>query len=153
MKKKLGLLVSFQKVGSEQGSEWQMKCVDTDFLIGVLRGKGDAERKMQELDEEGRQATTSVNAFELFYGAYKSREKGDNVRKTMSLLDRLDVLPLNLESSERAGEALASLANTGETIDFRDALIAGITLVNGLSLVTRNKEHFARIKGLKLEHW
>jgi predicted nucleic acid-binding protein len=122
-------------------------------LVGVLRGKGDAERKMRELDEEGRQATTAVNAFELFYGAYKSRENNINVQRTASLLDRLDVLPLDLESSEKAGEALASLASAGEAIDFRDALIAGISLVNGLSLVTRNKEHFARVKGLKVEQW
>jgi tRNA(fMet)-specific endonuclease VapC len=129
-----------------------MKCVDTDFMIGVLRRKGEAERKMRELDEEGRQATTAVNAFELFYGAYKSRERS-NVQKTASLLDRLDVLPLDLESSEKAGETLASLTSTGEAIDFRDALIAGISMVNGLSLVTRNKEHFARVKGLKVEQW
>ena len=130
-----------------------MKCVDTDFLIGVLRGKEDAERKMRELDDEGRHATTSVNAFELFYGACKSREKSINLQATMSLLDRFDVLQLDLESSQKAGEALAALASTGEVIDFRDALIGGIALVNGLSLVTRNKEHFVRVKGLKLEQW
>jgi len=130
-----------------------MRCVDTDFLIAVLRGKGDAERKMRELDEEGRQATTAINAFELFYGAYKSRETRINVQKAASLLDRLDVLPLDLESSEKAGEALASLTSTGEAIDFRDALIAGISMVNGLPLVTRNSEHFARVKGLKVEQW
>jgi len=78
-----------------------MKCIDTAFLIGVLRGRGDAEHKMRELDEEGRQATTSVNAFELFYGAYKSREKSINLERTVSLLDRLDVLPLDLESSQK----------------------------------------------------
>jgi tRNA(fMet)-specific endonuclease VapC len=130
-----------------------MKCVDTDFMIGILRGKSDAERKMKELDEEGRQATTAVNAFELFYGAYKSRDNSINVQMASSLLNRLDVLPLNLDSSAKAGEALASLASAGEPIDFRDALIAGISMVNGLSLVTRNKQRFARVKGLKVEQW
>ena len=130
-----------------------MKCLDTDFLVEVLRGKGDAEGKIQELDKEGRQATTSVNTFELFYGAYKSHEKSTNVLRTTSLLDNLDVFPLDLESSKKAGELLANLASAGEVIDFRDALIAGISLANGLSLVTRNKEHFARVKGLKLEQW
>ena len=130
-----------------------MKCIDTDFMIAVLRGKEDARRKMRELDEEGQQATTSLNAFELFYGAYKSREKKDNLGKAKSLLGRLDVLPLDLESSEKAGESMADLASNGEAIDFRDSLIAGISLVNGLTLVTRNKGHFARVKGLKLEKW
>jgi tRNA(fMet)-specific endonuclease VapC len=153
MKRKLGFPESSRKAGSERGSELQMKCLDTDFLIGILRGKADAEHKMQELDGDGRQATTAINAFELFYGAYKSSVILINVQKATSLLDRLDVLPLNLESSEKAGEALASLPSAGEPIDFRDALIAGISLANGLSLVTRNKGHFARVKGLKVEQW
>ena len=40
-----------------------MNCIDTDFLVAVLRGRKDAERRMEELDKEGRQATTSVSAF------------------------------------------------------------------------------------------
>lgn len=130
-----------------------MKCLDTDLLVGVLRGKTEAELKIQQLDTEGRHSTTAVNAFELFYGAYRSREKSTNVQKTMRMLDGLDVLPLDLEASERASELLADLTSTGEQIDFRDALIAGTALANRLPIVTRNKEHFARIKSLKVEPW
>jgi len=130
-----------------------VKCLDTDFLVAILRGKEDAERKMVEMDREGRQGTTAINAFELFYGAYKSKQSLTNVEKTKSLLERVDLLPLELDSSKRAGEILAGLSARGDSIDFRDAMIAGIARANGLSLVTRNKEHFARVKELKIELW
>ncbi len=130
-----------------------MKCLDTDLLIAILRGKEEAKRKIQELDIQGRQATTSVSAFELFYGAYRSKERRSNLEETRRLLQRLDVLPFESESSEKAGETLATLAARGELIDYRDAMIAAIAKVNGLALVTRNAEHFSRIKGLESEPW
>jgi len=130
-----------------------MKCLDTDFLVAILRGKEDAERKMTDMDNQGRQSTTAINAFELFYGAHKSEQKYGNVERTKMLLERLDILSLGLESSEEAGKILADLTARGALIDFRDALIAGIARTNGLSLVTRNKDHFAHIKELKVEPW
>ena len=43
-----------------------MKCLDTDLLVAILRGKDkDAEEKMKRLDQEGRHGTTTLNAFEL----------------------------------------------------------------------------------------
>lgn len=108
---------------------------------------------MNELDREGRQGTTSVNAFELFYGAFKSAQRRSNLEETTSLLEGVDVLPFGLESSKLAGEILADLQVRGESIDFRDAMIAGIARTNNLTLVTRNKGHFARIKGLAVEAW
>lgn len=108
---------------------------------------------MEELDREGRQSTTTVSSFELFYGAYKSTQRENSVEKVSALLARLDVLPLDCESSKKAGEVLAELSEAGKIIDFRDALIAGVAIANGMPLVTRNKEHFTRIRGLKLESW
>ncbi len=145
--------MSYREGGGELRRESKVKCLDTDFLVAVLRGREDAQNKMSEIDLEGRQATTSVTAFELFFGAFKSAEKRNNVEKTKVLLERLDVLPFDLKSSEIAGEALARLKELGETIDFRDAMIAGIARVNGLTLVTRNKEHFSRVKDLRIEIW
>ena len=130
-----------------------MKCLDTDFLIAILRGREDAGKKMSETDREGRQSTTAVNAFELLYGAHRSNQRSANIEKTKALLDRVEVLPFQLDSSQRAGEILAELTSRGESIDFRDAMIAGIASRNGLTLVTRNKEHFARVKGLEVEVW
>jgi len=130
-----------------------MKCLDTDLLVAILRGKKDAYSQGIQLDIEGKEATTSINAFELFVGANKSKRKTENVKDALKLLGRLEVIPLDLSSSQRAGEIAAKLMVKGETIDFRDAMVGGIALEKDLTLVTRNKSHFARIKGLRVETW
>ena len=70
------------------------------------------------------------------------------------MLERLTVFPLDLASSKKAAEISAKLAATGESIDFRDAMIAAISVENGLTLVTSSiKLHFRRINGLQTESW
>lgn len=79
--------------------------------------------------------------------------QSENLKETLRLLDRLNVIPLDFSSSKRAAEISAKLGATGKPIDFRDIMIAAIALENDLTLVTRNKSHFSRIKSLKLETW
>jgi tRNA(fMet)-specific endonuclease VapC len=69
------------------------------------------------------------------------------------LFAKLEVIPLEFSFSQRAGEISAKLMAKGEPIDYRDAMIAAIAIENELTLVTRNKSHFSRIKNLKLETW
>ena len=130
-----------------------MRCLDTDLLVAILRGKEEAWKKVAELDEERKGGTTSINAFELFFGANKSARQNENMKEASKLVERLTVFPLDLSSSRRAAEISARLVAKGEIIDFRDAMIAGIAIENDLTLVTRNNFHFKRIKDLKLELW
>ena len=130
-----------------------MKCLDTDLLIAILRGKQEAYSIVTEIDEETKAATTAINTFEIFFGAHKSSMKNENIKEAAKSLDRLEVIPLDLPSSRKAAEISAKLAEKGEPIDYRDAMIAAIAIENDLTLVTRNKSHFKRIKNLKLGTW
>ncbi len=130
-----------------------MKCLDTDLLVGALREEERAKRKVEQLDQEGRHATTAVNAFELFYGASKSKMVEQNVREAHRLLSRLDLLPLSLGSAEKAGVLFGTLELKGQPIGLRDAMIAGVALDHKLTLVTRNKKDYGRVPGLSLEEW
>jgi tRNA(fMet)-specific endonuclease VapC len=130
-----------------------MKCLDTDLLVAILRGKEEAKKAVDKLDEEAKNATTSVNAFELFFGANRSERKQENVKEASKLIERLTVFPLDTASSKKAAEISAKLSAKGETIDYRDAMIAAIAIENGLTLITRNQAHFKRIKGLQTEPW
>jgi tRNA(fMet)-specific endonuclease VapC len=119
-----------------------------------LRGKKYAFSKVVALDQEAKgAATTSINAFEIYFGAYKSKMQNENLKETERLLDRLQVIPMDQLSSKKAAEISAKLGAIGEPIDYRDALIAAIVLENDLTLLTRNKAHFSRIKGLTIETW
>ena len=129
-----------------------MKCLDSDLLVAILRGKREAYKIAAELDEESK-ATTAVNAFELFLGANKSDRRNENVSEVQKLLNKLEIVPLDMASAKQAGTLFADLMAKGKAIDYRDAMIAGIALENNLTLLTRNKTHFSRIKGLKVQTW
>jgi tRNA(fMet)-specific endonuclease VapC len=118
--------------------------LDTDVLVSDLRGKTSVLRELEGNDP----STTVVNAFELFHGAYKSKESSANLSATRGLLGSLRLLGLSVKAAERAGEALAQAQKSGQTIEIRDLLIGCIAREEGLSLLTHNVKHFRKIPGL-----
>lgn len=124
-------------------------CLDTDVLIDFLRGERKIVEVIKTLEEEHELLTTSINIFELYYGAYRTG-KDKNVKAVDELANRLEILRLTERSAKISGKILAELESEGKVIDFRDILIAGIVMENDVTLFTRNKKHFQRVKGLKL---
>jgi|SRR3989344_6003463 len=124
-------------------------CLDTDFLVNFLRNKKEEIRFIEENDGKTIFATTSINLFELYYGAYKSGVE-ENLLKLEELQQRLRILPTSTEAMKKAGEILAMLGKQGQPLDFRDLLIGTIALTERLSLKTNNKKHFLRIPHLKV---
>ena len=124
-------------------------CLDTDVLIDFLRGNTETVKMIEKLEKDYELATTSINIFELYYGACKTR-KEKNVKAVDDLSSSLEVYMLTDKSAKISGELIAELESRGEVIDFRDVLIAGMVIENGSSLLTGNVKHFRRIKGLKL---
>jgi len=128
--------------------------LDTDFLVALLRNKPEAVEKAEEYDFLNAEiSTTSMNAFEVYVGAFRSKEVARNVKQADDLLNSINTLDLTLESSRRSGEILSELLRSGTSIGLKDAIIAGMALVGGYTLVTRNIEHFKRITGLSIETW
>ena len=123
--------------------------IDTDLLIDLLRNVKKVVAFLTEIEESrSLLSTTVINAFELYHGAHKSREREQNLLATRKLLNRLILLPLALRSAETAGRIYAQLETKGQPIGLRDALIGAITLTKGFTIVTRNVEHFQKITGL-----
>ncbi|MGD0309381.1 MAG: type II toxin-antitoxin system VapC family toxin [Acidobacteriota bacterium] len=124
-----------------------MFIADTDVLIDYLRGAGEAERIVIELGT-GRLCTTAITAFELWAGSKSPQQ----IAAVESLLAAVTVLPLDVSSTRRAGEVRRDLERGGRTIGMADSLIAGIALSHEAILITRNREHYERVPGLKLTH-
>jgi len=118
--------------------------LDTDVLVSDLRGKTSILKDLEHRDA----ATTVVNAFELFHGAYRSKESAPNLAATRGLLGSLRLVGLSMKAAERAGEVLAHAQKSGQGIEIRDLLIGCIAREEGLSLLTYNVEHFRKIPGL-----
>ena len=123
--------------------------IDTDILIDFLRNSKEAVAFVTQIEERKTLlSTTAINAFELYYGAHKSRRSVETLQATKKLLDRLVLLPLTPRSAQRAGHIYAELELEGQSIGLRDTFIAAIALTRRCSVATRNTEHFKKVKGL-----
>lgn len=125
-------------------------CLDTDFLVNFLRNSKEEAEFIKKNETENELATTYINLFELYYGAYKSQETENNLKAISLLLSRLNVLNLSEDSAKKAGEILVKLEKEGKTIEFRDIFVGTIALINNYSIKTSNIKHFNRIEGLNI---
>jgi predicted nucleic acid-binding protein len=126
-------------------------CLDTDVLIDHLRGDEETIRRIKKLEDEGKiLSTTTVNSFELYYGAEKTGKREKNVEAVRRLLDKLVVLEFDGRSAEKAGELAARLESEGNSIGFRDIFIGSTVITNDVELLSKNVRHFEKIHELKL---
>jgi predicted nucleic acid-binding protein len=125
-------------------------CLDTDILIDLLRNKQESVQKIKEEEEKCEIFTTILNIFELYYGAYKTKNAEANTMAVRELCSRISVLGFSLEEAEESGKQKAKLERKGEDLEFRDVIIGLIALKNNCVLMTKNKKHFSRIEGLKV---
>jgi predicted nucleic acid-binding protein len=131
-----------------------LRCLDTTFLIDLLRNDIGAVEKARELDETGLHATTEINVFELVYGVHRSKraDRGRRLAQAKRLFVRLITLSLDHKAALKAGEILGELARDGKEVSTFDGLTAAIALVHGCdAVVTRNVEHFKIIPGIRVE--
>jgi tRNA(fMet)-specific endonuclease VapC len=124
--------------------------LDTNAVIALLRRDQAVEQRARRHrpDDFG---LSSIVAYELFFGAYKSARRSEN-------LARLDGLPFSIldfdaADARAAGSIRALLASAGQPIGPYDILIAGQALARRLILVTRNVSEFERVEGLRVENW
>ena len=127
-----------------------MTVIDTDFLISILRGKGTSEITVDMVENP---KTTTINVFELYYGAKRSTKSEEVLVETNSLLKSMDILGFDRSAALMAADIHAKLMNSGKPLDIQDVLIAGIVMANKEEILTRNTEHFSRISGLRWRRW
>ena len=127
-----------------------MKLLDTCFLIDLLKGVPAAVRYAENLDGG---VTSAVNVYELFFGVeYGAVDREERRLEAESLIERLEVLPFDYESSRFAARFMGDLYRRGEPVDALDVFTAAIGLRHGCStVVTRNKRHFERFPEISVE--
>jgi tRNA(fMet)-specific endonuclease VapC len=126
--------------------------LDTNILSDLLRNPGGPVAQRVALVGEATICTSIVVACELRYGVAK-RGSSQLSERVESLLDSVEVLPLDKESDRRYAEIRSHLDRRGRPIGPNDLLIAAHALALDLTLVTHNVEEFARVPDLLLENW
>ena len=120
--------------------------IDTGIFIDYLRAGNKDTTTLQNLPDNTDVFVSSVTLYELYMGA-TSTEKWKDVEL---LTNGLPVLPISKQVAERAGMIYQELRRSNEMIEFRDIFIAALAMVHGLPVLSRNRKHFRRIKGLML---
>ncbi len=90
--------------------------------------------------------TTVITRFELLSGAKTPRQ----IHRLTQLLEAVPSLDLDSQATDLASDVRKTLESVGNPIGMADSLIAGIVKSNGGTLLTRNRRHFERVEGLKL---
>ena len=130
-----------------------MILVDTTYIVDLIRKKAKLDSK---LDEEIL-FTTEITVFELYFGLHGNRLLNKNPDKLKSrattlekILVKFQILPFRREEAIQTAKLLGQLKLNGKIIDFRDGMIAGTGLANGIKkIMTRNEDHFNRIPGIQ----
>lgn len=129
-----------------------MYCFDTSIVVAILRGDSDLKQRISAIAAE-ELSFGWITLCELYKGAYLSLRKEQGLHDIEALLSTFIILDFTTEVCKEYGEEYASLERIGKMTQEMDLLIASIAKAHGATLVTRNKKHFAHIRGLKVEEW
>jgi tRNA(fMet)-specific endonuclease VapC len=98
--------------------------------------------------------TSSIVAFELWYGVFKSARLAENTRRCETFFaGPVGIVPFEDGAAKIAGELRAKLEAVGKPIGAYDLLLAGQAMHHDMTLITANTKEFSRVKGLNWEDW
>lgn len=120
-----------------------MIVADTDVLIDYLANRQPATSMIREYIDSNHLVTTAISCFELRSGTTDRR-----ISTTRQMIESIPVLALDANAAQRAAEVRRHLESRGQSIGMGDSLIAGVVIVHGGPLFTRNRKHFERVPGL-----
>jgi tRNA(fMet)-specific endonuclease VapC len=134
-----------------------MILADSTFLIDSLR-KFTSVKKFLHKNPNEILFTTEINVFELYFGLYSSKILANSEDllerrkiKLEELLSKFQVISIGRKEGIEAAKLLGNLVRIGKVIKFRDALVAGIAMSNGITrILTKNIDHFKRIDGIEV---
>ena len=120
--------------------------IDTSIIIEFIRSKDKKSTSLYLVLNDGNICITSVTIYELYIGATDKIKWKDVKLLTEDLIQ----LPFDEKVSIEAAKIYHQLRTDNKMIEFRDIFIAATCIVNKMPLLTLNKKHFNRIKGLEL---
>ena len=123
-------------------------CLESNFIIDLLNGKGNAVLVYEEIKNTSLSITAiaSVALFEILRGKEQNQTK---IQKFEELRQTLEVLPFGEREAEEASQIEKTIHQNGFTISALDLLIGATAKTNGAILLS-NDSDYQRIEGLQL---
>ena len=127
--------------------------LDTNACIRILNNSnaGVVSRFRQQSPQTIR--LCSIVKAELEFGARKSQQVADTLRKLERFFAPLTSLPFDDESAQSYGAIRSELEAAASPIGANDLLIAAIARSHDLTVVTHNASEFRRVVGLRVQDW
>jgi tRNA(fMet)-specific endonuclease VapC len=127
--------------------------LDTNICIHAIRRNEPAVLRRLEKISPRDVSISIIVAAELWTGVMKSRERQRNEQALKEFLKFVEVLDWPGQAARVYGEIRATLEDKGRSIGAMDLLIAAHAVHEHATLVTRNRDEFARVDGLTIESW
>ena len=125
--------------------------LDTDTVSLIVRNHTPVIKNLIQ-HEDDEICISAITYAELSYGLEK---KGSDrlFNEVRLIMEKLSIISFDDPQSELYGKIRVALEKSGTPLGDMDMLIAAAALSTGAILVSHNKKHFSKIKGIKVEDW
>ena len=132
-----------------------MYLLETNILSELIKRKPNAHLLARlGLEPTYTLFTSCICIMELRFGSALRKDCEKFWQKiTNEIISRVHILSIGEKEVLVAGDILAGLRKTGQSIGLEDVLIAASAQINKYTVVTANTRHFSRIKNLQVENW
>ena len=125
--------------------------LDTDTVSFALRGVGGVAARLAS-HKRSELCLSAVTVAELRFGA--NRRGSRKIHRAIDgFLTGVEVFAFDNAAAEKFGVVAAALSIAGEPIGQMDTMIAAHALSVNATLVTNNRRHFAKVRGLVIDNW
>ncbi len=126
---------------------------DTNVWIRLLnKSESHVKQRFEDIDPSEIRLCSVVKA-ELYFGAEKSKRRGENMETIEALFADMESLSFDDQAARQYGVIRKNLSTSGFLIGPNDLMIAAIGLAHDITVVTHNTREFSRVAGLRIEDW
>lgn len=126
--------------------------LDTNIVIAAMKGAPPVRERLAAMPLSDLLLSPIVLG-ELQLGVEKSQHRDRNAERLTRLVEGIEAVPLDAETSRHYGAIRAALERAGTLIGANDCWIAAQGLALGAVVVTDNVAEFSRVPGLVTENW
>ena len=125
---------------------------DTDMVSFYMRDNPKSVRINVSQHENDDLCISTITYAEILFGIKKNYSK-QLAFWFREVIKKFRILVFDNAAAAAYSEIRTNLEKAGTPLDNMDMLIAASALSANAILVTHNKKHFSKIKGLKVEDW
>jgi tRNA(fMet)-specific endonuclease VapC len=139
---------------SEEKSTDMKRCtLDTNIITAFLKNDLRVVKSITNYLETFDKLTINVISYYEILRGLKHLGSEEKLKRFEDFIEDNELVWIRKETVEEAAEIYAYLKKAGTLIEDADILMASIAIVEDLTLVTNNPNHFERIQGLRLDNW